>query len=397
VSTAQPAMGSLERVGGAAGMAAEDYLVGIAALAEGGERVLGAQLARLLGVSPPSVTQMMRRLAAAQLVVSGGSNGSLGITLTAHGQAIARWLLARRRVCECFFVDALGLDWPTALRAADRMEHGLSQGAVRQLHQALGAPTTCPHGNRLDLLDPNELSVPGAPAAAADTASVSELCMNCSLGLGIVDTPPAANASGLPSTRAGAALSPLLSLATAPAGARVIVERLLGPAEQDAATLAYLSGEGIKPGQALIVEGTMPAGDLVAVRRARRRHIMPARLAAAVEVRLRPASRRKAAVPAARTLPPPCRPSGCVRLTAVRVDGPCASGHVAGEHFFLGTKTPAGLCGASYAALLPAVQRLLVAQAAGQTPPALVRRCPGDGYVLWRLELDEGGDQQATV
>src|SRR5581483_12505668 len=75
VSTAQPAMGSLERVGGAAGMAAEDYLVGIAALAEGGERVLGAQLARLLGVSPPSVTQMMRRLAAAQLVVSGGSGG----------------------------------------------------------------------------------------------------------------------------------------------------------------------------------------------------------------------------------------------------------------------------------------------------------------------------------
>jgi len=68
-------MESPERGGNAAGMAAEDYLVGIAALAEGGERVLGAQLARLLGVSPPSVTQMMRRLAAAQLVVSGGSGG----------------------------------------------------------------------------------------------------------------------------------------------------------------------------------------------------------------------------------------------------------------------------------------------------------------------------------
>ncbi len=86
-----------------------------------------------------------------------------------------------------------------------------------------------------------------------------------------------------------------------------------------------------------------------------------------------------------------------MRLTAVRVDGPCASGHIAGERFLLGTKTPAGLCGASYAALLPAVQRLLAAQAAGQTPPALERRCPGDGYVLWRLELDEGSDQQATV
>ncbi len=66
-------MGPPERGGGAAGTAAEDYLVGIAALAEGGERVLGARLARLLGVSPPSVTQMMRRL-----VISGGSGGDSG-------------------------------------------------------------------------------------------------------------------------------------------------------------------------------------------------------------------------------------------------------------------------------------------------------------------------------
>ncbi len=390
-------MESPEGIGNAAGTAAEDYLVGIAALAEGGERVLGAQLARLLGVSPPSVTQMVRRLAAARLVVSGGSGRSTGIALTARGGLAARWLLARRRVCECFFVDALGLDWPTAQRAADRMEHGLSHAAVRQLHQALGAPTTCPHGNRLNLLDPESPLGHCAPATPVDTAESSEPCVSCSLGLEVVDTPAAANASGLPGARAGAALVPTLSLATAPVGVRVIVERLLGPVEQDAAALAYLSGEGIAPGQALIVEGTVPAGDLLVVRRAQRRCIVPTRLAAAVEVRLQPASRRREARPAPPTLPPPCRPSGCVRLTAVRVDGPCASGHIAGERFLLGTKTPAGLCGASYAALLPAVQRLLAAQAAGQTPPALERRCPGDGYVLWRLELDEGSDQQATV
>ncbi|HEU5316055.1 MAG TPA: iron dependent repressor, metal binding and dimerization domain protein [Chloroflexota bacterium] len=348
--------------------AAEDYLVAVAALAEAGGPVAGVQVARVLGVSEPSVTQMMHRLVEAGLVVarSTARPHTPGIQLTEIGEAAGAWLLERRRVCEAFFVQAIGLGWSGARAAADRMEHALTPDGVVELHRSLGSPTSCPHGNALRFDTPGSRSLP--PGEGEDF-------------------------------HGGPGEMPVLPLRDLGVGETGVIVRLLGGIEQDAEVIAYLERERIAPGDAVIVEGTVPLDGSVAARRGRRRFVLPAPIAGQVLVLVqprRPARGRKrspAREPARAAkdalVPQPCRPTGALRLTAVQVDGPCESGHRAGDSFVVGKQTPRGLCSASYLALMPAAQRLLTRVAAQEQPTELgsfTRRCPGDGFVLWRLE-----------
>jgi DtxR family Mn-dependent transcriptional regulator len=373
------------------GAAAEDYLLTVAAIAETDGAVTGAQVARLLGVSEPSVTQMIHRLAQAGLVApraagraagqaaarssdagiappaarrrDGAAPRSGGIRLTPAGGAAGAWLLLRRRVCESFFVDGIGLDWASALEAADRMEHALTLDGVRQLHRTLGAPTTCPHGNRLWL----DGDTPGDPPRAQEDAS----------------TPRAepAEADDVAGPR----------LREVAAGAAVVVERLCGAVEQDPTALPYLQRHGITPGATVILEESAPLTDARIVQSGGQRCTLAAALAAQIVVREAPAVRQDEACLAA---PAPCRQSGAVLVTAVRVEGPCESGHRPGDRFLLDRQTPAGLCSATYASLLPCVQRALTVGSGGTTSEPIEpaeRRCPGDGFVTWRVEQVDAG------
>ncbi|MBI3971517.1 MAG: FeoA domain-containing protein [Chloroflexi bacterium] len=361
---------------GSLGPAAEDYVVGMGVLVESGLPVTGVQLAKLLHVSQPSVTQMMRRLWEAGLVAprsadrgsgraphrassaathpehSGEARPFGGFVLTDQGAQLASWLLLRRRVCECFMVDGIGLDWASAFRAADKMEHGLTTDSVRQLHRTLGSPTYCPHGNHLWL---DHLPDP-------------------------TGTTPASTSNAQP-------------LGTVPVGTSVVVGRLSGLVEHDPELLAYLQKSGVAPGRTLVVEDASPQGDAFSIRQGRKRCVLPSSLAAQITVRT--AVERRLQPPDQHPLPAPCKPASDVRITAVQVDGPCESGHRPGDAFVLGPKTPAGLCSASYVALLPCAIQVLNATAEGDATAGaaadrrtrcLERRCPGDGYVVWRVE-----------
>jgi DtxR family Mn-dependent transcriptional regulator len=109
-----------------------------------GEQLRSARLADWLGVSRPTVTIALRRMARDGMVTM---NRAKEIQLTAKGKTAAESIVRRHRIMERWLTDALGLDWVTADAEAARLEHAVSDVVERRLYEALGRPSTCPHGN----------------------------------------------------------------------------------------------------------------------------------------------------------------------------------------------------------------------------------------------------------
>src|SRR5439155_5703266 len=86
----------------------QDYLKALYALAPDGGGVATSRLAARLGVSAPSVTNMLGRLAAERLVTHAPRAGA---RLTPRGRRLAIDIVRRHRILETFLVRVLGLDW----------------------------------------------------------------------------------------------------------------------------------------------------------------------------------------------------------------------------------------------------------------------------------------------
>jgi DtxR family Mn-dependent transcriptional regulator len=122
----------------------QDYLAAIYDLAGSGKPVIGAQLAKHMKVSAPTVTEAVQRMVQAGFVRMGRSRG---VTLTGKGRALAEMMARRHRLLERWLTDVLGLDWTDAHEEAHRLEHALSPKVEDRLAATLGMPGTCPHGN----------------------------------------------------------------------------------------------------------------------------------------------------------------------------------------------------------------------------------------------------------
>lgn len=120
------------------------YLEAIYYMWSEGEQLRSARLADWLGVSRPTVTIALRRMARDGMVTM---NRAKEIQLTAKGKAAAESIVRRHRIMERWLTDALGLDWVTADEEAARLEHAVSDVVEKRLYEALGRPLTCPHGN----------------------------------------------------------------------------------------------------------------------------------------------------------------------------------------------------------------------------------------------------------
>jgi len=124
--------------------AVEDYLRTIYALAEEVQPVIAARVAEEVGVTPPSMVSMLRRLEReGYLKVLRRKE----IRLTPEGRQVAERILRRHFLLERFLTDLLGLDWVKAHQEAHRLEHAVSEEVEDGLSKLLGHPTTCPHGN----------------------------------------------------------------------------------------------------------------------------------------------------------------------------------------------------------------------------------------------------------
>jgi DtxR family transcriptional regulator, Mn-dependent transcriptional regulator len=150
--------------------ALEEYLEAIYKLGQAGS-VRPSQVAEWVGVSGPTVTATLRRLAARGLVVRDGTK----VILTAEGMQQALEIVRRHRVAETFLVQTLGLDWEVAHEEACLLEHALSARVLEALEAFLGNPDACPHGHPIPGADGSMPSVAGVPLSevgATESATV---------------------------------------------------------------------------------------------------------------------------------------------------------------------------------------------------------------------------------
>jgi DtxR family Mn-dependent transcriptional regulator len=119
----------------------EEYIEAIYTFNERGERAKNTELAKMLKVSPPSVTQMIKKLAEDGLVEY---EPYRGVVLTGKGVAMAQKVVRKHRLLERFLHDFLGLRRNKVHEEACRMEHSLSDETAAALCKALDSPETSP-------------------------------------------------------------------------------------------------------------------------------------------------------------------------------------------------------------------------------------------------------------
>jgi DtxR family Mn-dependent transcriptional regulator len=124
--------------------ASERYLEAIYYIEHEGEVPRPGRLAEWLGVSAPTVTVSLQRLARDGLVRIAGDRS---VELTDTGSEAAATIVRRHRIVERWLTDVLGLDWATADLEATQLTHGMSDVVLDRLDDQLGRPNTCPHGN----------------------------------------------------------------------------------------------------------------------------------------------------------------------------------------------------------------------------------------------------------
>ena len=124
--------------------AIEDYLRAIYELQCAEGQVGTNLLAERLGVTPASVTGMLKKLAEMKLVIH---EPYQGVRLTKAGQKIALEVLRHHRLVERFLAEALGVPWDRVHEEAHKIEHVISEDLEKRMDAMLGYPTTDPHGS----------------------------------------------------------------------------------------------------------------------------------------------------------------------------------------------------------------------------------------------------------
>jgi Mn-dependent DtxR family transcriptional regulator len=94
----------------------------------------GADVARMLEVSPPSVALALERLRARRHLKE---DRNKFYSLTDAGMRTVENILAHRRILQRFFEDVLGIDPETSEADACRIEHLISDATSRKLIQCL--------------------------------------------------------------------------------------------------------------------------------------------------------------------------------------------------------------------------------------------------------------------
>jgi DtxR family transcriptional regulator, iron-dependent repressor len=210
-------------------VAEEEYLQSMFWLEEAGLPITGANMARAMQLSAPTVHEMIGRLERDGYVTR-SDDKSLRFTDDGRGQA--RSIVRRHRLIERFLTDVLGIPWDEVHEEAERLEHAMSPVLEERMLAAIGDAKTCPHGHPI---------VDGAREQGALLADCAE-------------------------------------------GAEIVVLRFENEAEE---LLHYLKEVGLRPG----LRGTIKSSDSrgVVVRSADGEHAVTRSVAETVSVRADPA------------------------------------------------------------------------------------------------------------
>jgi len=211
---------------------AEDYLKEIYKLEVERGRATTVALAERRGVSPPSVTSMLKKLAALKLVEH---ERYRGVKLTVAGRKAAVEVVRHHRLLEQYLAETLGLPIDEVHAEADRLEHVLSEELEALIAAKLGHPTVDPHGD---------------PIPTADLVIEER---------------------------------PTLCLADVPVGTQATFVRI---SDSDPEMLRYLAERGIAPPAPLEVVDKQPFGGPTFARFGADVHVLGGALAAAMRVEL---------------------------------------------------------------------------------------------------------------
>ncbi len=189
----------------------EDYLSILLVLERDGEPVVGARLAEILGVTPPTVTNTLKRMTRDGLIAVDEKNGPY---LTEQGRQAARSVMRRHMLTEWLLLRML--DWSKTHSQAHSIEHSVSEELEEALQNNLENPQVCPHGNPL----------PGFEHIVAHW-------------------------------------QPLLSFE---AGASIVIRRVHEFAEQNPDLLAFLETHRVMPGQDAQITEVLPFNETVTLK-----------------------------------------------------------------------------------------------------------------------------------
>ena len=125
-------------------VAEEEYLQIMFWLEEAGLPINGANIARALQLSPPTVHEMIGRLEGDGYVERADDKS---LTFTDKGRGEAESISRRHRLIERFLTDVLGIPWDEVHEEAERLEHAMSPVLEARMLAAIGDAKTCPHGH----------------------------------------------------------------------------------------------------------------------------------------------------------------------------------------------------------------------------------------------------------
>jgi len=128
-------------------VAEEEYLQIMFWLEEAGLPITGANIARAMQLSAPTVHEMIGRLER-DGYVERLENKSL--LFTGDGREHAQAIVRRHRLIERFLTDVLGVPWDEVHEEAERLEHAMSPVLEERMLAAIGDAKTCPHGHPID-------------------------------------------------------------------------------------------------------------------------------------------------------------------------------------------------------------------------------------------------------
>src|SRR5436190_5645907 len=124
--------------------AEEEYLQTIFWLEEAGLPLTGANMARAMQVSAPTVHEMVGRLEADGYITRAEDKS---LSFTESGREHAADVVRRHRLIERFLTDVLGVPWDEVHEEAERLEHAMSPVLEERMLAAIGDASTCPHGH----------------------------------------------------------------------------------------------------------------------------------------------------------------------------------------------------------------------------------------------------------
>ena len=180
----------------------ENYLSLMYVLERDKEPVLGVRLAELLNVTPPTVTNTLKRMVRDGLITM-DKNGTRS---TKTGKQSARTVVRRHMLTE--WMIARMLPWSKLHQEAHHLEHAISSEVETALYEELEHPQTCPHGNPF----------PGCDEAVAEWIPLTAISPNQA----------------------------------------AIIRRVHELAEYNLELLAFLETKGLMPGAEIIVRETLP-------------------------------------------------------------------------------------------------------------------------------------------